>query len=266
MDDGRKTILRWLAPSATGLATATYSPDFHGPGRGAGHSILTLLEGYRITGERQFLDAAEALIRRCVHPSDDIAALDLLDAERRWSYTVFLQALGKYLDDKAELAELDEAYGYGRAVLLHYARWMAEHEYPYLDRPERLEFPTETWAAQDMRKSEVFALAAQHADATERECFVDRARFFFNYSVSTLLGTASRSLTRPIVLLLSNGFRQAGPQCSVERPAGPAALAFDQPRTAFRAQKAIAKQRLRYICAAAAIIIAVGAVACLATR
>ena len=56
--------------------------------------------------------------------------------------------------------------------MLHYARWMAGHERPYLDRPEILEFPTETWDAQDMRKSEVFDLAALHAaSAFERAQF-----------------------------------------------------------------------------------------------
>ena len=116
-------------------ASATQSPDYHGPGRGAGHSIKALLDGHRLTGERRFLDKAEQLIRRCVHPADDIDRLDLLDAERRWLYTVFLQALGKYLDDKTERGEIDAMYAYARAALLHYARWMAQHERPYLDQP-----------------------------------------------------------------------------------------------------------------------------------
>ena len=46
---------------------------------------------------------------------------------------MFLQSLGKYLHYKAERAEFDRMYAYGRASLLHYARWMAVHEYPYLD-------------------------------------------------------------------------------------------------------------------------------------
>ena len=266
MDDGRKTILRWLTASATGLASATYSPDFHGPGRGAGHSILALLEGYRLTGERTFLAKAEELIRRCVHPADDIAALDLLDAERRWSYTVFLQALGKYLDDKAELGELDPAYAYGRASLLHYARWMAAHEYPYLDKPERLEFPTETWAAQDMRKCEVFTIAAQHTTGPERDRFINRAGFFFEYSVSTLVATESRSLTRPLVLLLSNGFRHAALQARLEPPPASPALASEGMPTAFRPQKAIAKRRLVLAGAAAALAAVIFVIACLAIR
>ena len=55
-------------------------------------------------------------------------------------------------------------YAYARAALLHYAGWMLEHEVPYFDRPEKLEYPTETWAAQEFRKANVLRLAAAHAD------------------------------------------------------------------------------------------------------
>ena len=44
MDDGRKTVFRWLAGGDTGLASSTGSELYHGPGRGAANSILTLLE------------------------------------------------------------------------------------------------------------------------------------------------------------------------------------------------------------------------------
>jgi len=265
MDDGRQTILRWLAPSYTGLASATQSPDYHGPGRGAGHSIMALVEGHRLTGERRYLEKAEQLIRRCAHPADDIAALELLDAERRWSYTVFLQAVGKFLDYKADLGELDASYAYGRAVLLHYARWMTEHEEPYLDHREKLEYPTETWAAQDVRKSDVFSFAAQHADEPERDRFTERARFFFDYSMATLLGEKTRTFARPVVLLLSNGLMQLGRRAMIERPRpSDRAARFGSPERFVR-QKAIAKKRLLAIAAPAAAIVAAIAITCLAT-
>ena len=76
---------------------------------------------------------------------------------------MFLQSLGRYLDYKFELGELDRMYAYGRAALLHYARWMAAHEVPTLSRPEILEYPNETWAAQDVRKCEAFQYAAKHS-------------------------------------------------------------------------------------------------------
>ena len=206
MDDGRKTVFRWLSSGFTGAASSTAATDYHGPGRGAANSINVLLDAHRLSGDRAYFDKAEQLIRRCIHPADDIEGRDLLDAERRWSYTVFLQTLGRYLDRKAELTELDEMHAYARASLLRYADWMAEHELPYLDRPERLEYPTETWAAQELRKSQVFDFAALHAPEAARPRFVERARFFFDYAVRTLGEMPTRTLTRPMVLVLAYGF------------------------------------------------------------
>jgi hypothetical protein len=205
IDDGRHTMFRWLSRADTGLASSTAETTYHGPGRGAGNSIVSLLNALRLSGQVRYLKKAEQLIRRCIHPADPIADRDLLNAERRWSYVVFLQALGRYLDDKTLRGEYDCEYDYARASLLHYAGWMAEHEYPYLDKPEILEYPTETWAAQDVRKSEVFAFAARYASAAMRGRLLERSRFFFDTSMATLAASTTRSLARPLVLLLSYG-------------------------------------------------------------
>ena len=246
MDDGSKTPLRWLSRGATGLASATGSFTYHGPGRGPGNSIVSLLNAFRLTGAPRYLEKAEALIRRCVHPADDIPGLNLLDADRRWFYTVFLQALGRYLDIKAERGEIDERYAYAQAALLHYARWMADHEYPYLDKPEILEHPTETWAAQDIRKCEVFQYAAKHAPAADRPRFVERAHFFFQYSVSTLTKMDTSSFTRPTVLMLTNGYSRAYFQQAAAMTAPviePISIDFGRPKR-FRTQRDVALRRL----------------------
>jgi hypothetical protein len=209
MDDGNATPMRWISRGPTGLASSTAAVDYHGPGRGPGHAILTLLEGHRLTREPVFMAKAEELIRRCIHPHDDVDARELLDPERRWSYTAFLDALGRFLDYKVERDELDDMYGYARASLLLYARWMARHERPYLDHPELLEYPTETWAAQDMRKSEVFLLASCHAADDERPALLERARFFFEYAVTALPAMPTHTVARPIVLMLSHGYMYA---------------------------------------------------------
>jgi hypothetical protein len=196
---------------------------------------------------------------RCIHPDDDIAGRSLLDAENRWSYTVFLQALGRYLDDKAVLGELDDRYAYARASLLSYARWMADHEYPYLEKPEVLEFPTETWAAQDMRKCEVFLQASRHAEGAERARFQERADFFYNASLEWLRRFDTRTLTRPIVLMLSYGFMSAtARQRGLEpAPAGPEVSDFGPP-LGFLPQKTIALRRAMLLAgsgAAAALVL-----------
>jgi hypothetical protein len=132
MDDGRLTPFGWLTHADTGLASSTTSPLYHGPGRGAANSITTLLNAHRLTRDRRYLTKAEQLIKRCIHPSDDIDARNLLDAERRWSYTVFLQTLGKYLDEKQSL---DSRQQYGSAGAITPARWMARPEPALLDKP-----------------------------------------------------------------------------------------------------------------------------------
>ena len=220
MDDGSKSRFRWIDRHDTGLATATRAPDFHGPGRGAGNSINALLDAHRLTGEPRYLEKAEALIARCVHPDDDPASIDPLDAENRWSYTVFLQALGKYLEYRAERGLLDAHFEYARAVLLKYALWMCANERPYLDTPEKLEFPNETWAAQDIRKAAVFEFAARHTeDAGERACLLARADSFVDYAISMLLQAGTGRLTRPLVLLLAYGFQRPMTDVAYAKPA-----------------------------------------------
>jgi hypothetical protein len=256
MDDGRKTVFRWLDRGATGVASESGSPLYHGPGRGPGNSIAALIDGHRLTGDPVLLAKAEALIRRCIHPADDVAARNLLDAERRWFYTVFLQSLGKYLDYQAERGALDDMYAYTRASLLHYAEWMADHEYPYLDRPGILEYPTETWAAQDMRKSDVFKYAARHTQGGERERFLARSAFFFHASISQLSGMPTRTKTRPVVLMLTNGLMHAWftPTRDIAAPA-PASEPHDfgTPDT-FVPQKVRALKRARNLAAATLLV------------
>ena len=205
-DDGSKTILRWLDRHPTGAASATGSRSFHGPGRGAGNAVNALLDAFTLTHDPIFARKADQLIRRCIHPRDDIEKRRLLDAEQRWSYTVFLQILGKYLDLKIERGHLDSMYAYARASLLHYAGWMAGNEIPYLTTPEKLEYPTETWSAQDMRKSDAFKFAAKHAPLSSRDRFVEMSEYFFRSSLKELLSSQTRTLTRPLVLMMTHGY------------------------------------------------------------
>lgn len=253
-DDGRRTVFRWLTGGHTGHVSGSAGPGYHGPGRAPANAINALVDGHRLTGGPAYLAKAEQLITRCVHPTDDLDARDLLHAETRWFYTMFLQALGKYLDVKAELDQRDRLYAQARASLLHHARWMADHECPYLDKPQVLEYPTETWAAQDMRKSDVFHLAARHAGPAERARFHERAGFFFESSIRTLATSTTRALARPVVLLMTNGamhghFQQA-PDDTAAPPASDVAD-FGVPEK-FVPQKIVAIRRARRIVLATA--------------
>jgi hypothetical protein len=235
---------------------------YHGPGRGAANSIRACLVAARLTRAHEFSAKADQLIRRCIHPDDDVDARNLFDIERRWYYTVFLQALGAYLQHKQELGQLDAMYAYARDSLLRYARWMADHERPYLERPEVLEFPNDTWVAQDIRKADVLAWAAQHTSGAERERFFARARFFFDYSVNALSASPQRAFTRILVLLLSNGVRFGWVQAHRAALPPPTVLSVPPhpPRSApFEPQKSRAVRRARDL----AIVAALAAIASL---
>jgi hypothetical protein len=245
-DDGRRTILGLVDDGPTGLASATCEPEYHGPGRGAGNSVNALLDAWSLTDEPQYLAYAEALVRRVVHPADDIDARELLDVERRWSYTVFLSVLVRYLQEKAARDQIDFRFAYARASLLHYARWMLEHELPYFDRPEQLEYPTETWAAQELRKGNVLRLAASYADEPLASELRRRGTDLADRGWRDLLGFPSRHVARSVALVLREGALDAALRRSEPpTPPGPAVEEdFGRPED-FVPQKARVKRELR---------------------
>ncbi len=170
MDDGSQTVFGLFDSGDTGLASSTVFEDFHGPGRGVGNSINALLDGWILTRDDRYLSKAEQLIQRSVSPLQNCETLHLADAEGHWSYTVCMTALGRYLSEKLEAGQLDENYDYVRQTLANYGQWMADNEKPTLSEPESLEYPTEAWAAQDIRKANALRIAASCTDDTTAEC------------------------------------------------------------------------------------------------
>jgi hypothetical protein len=264
VEDPSKTPFRYLSREATGLATES-GAGYHGPGRASGNSVNALLVGHQLTGEKKYLDKAEDIIRRVSHPKQNLESLDLLNAELRWFYTMFLQALGRYLDYKIALGQLDEMYAYGRLTLWHYARWMAAHERPILDTPEELQYPTETWAAQEMRKVEVFQFAAKHAEGEEKARFLDKAEWFFRYVEKKMHEFPMKSLCRPVVLMLNFGWSRAWWQRHPDATAPPPAVSVSPDQFGewrmFVPQKAKAIRRAKLIAAAGAMTGVVGILA-----
>jgi hypothetical protein len=249
MDRSVGGLLGWIDRRPTGLASSTVNRDYHGPGRGAGNSINALIDAYLLTRDEHYLARAEELIRRCIHPMDDMQARKLPDVEHRWSYTVFLQVLGKYLDVKIAQGALDFMYGYTRASLLHYAEWMIEHEVPYATVLDRVEIPTETWPAQDIRKSNVLEFAAKHADEPLRTAFLQKAAYFFQACISDLRSFETCTLTRPLVLLMANACRhtyfQLHPDERAPRPDRTYAYGNPRPFTPRFSELYHAKEKLR---------------------
>lgn len=265
MDDPRRTPFRFLSREYTGLASESGGGVYHGPGRGPANSILASIVGHQLTGDPKYLAKAEQVLRRVVHPKQNLDRLDLLNAELRWFYTMTLQAVGWYLDYKVELDQLDENYAYARLALLHYARWMAVNERPILATPEKLQYPTETWAAQDMRKVEVFQYAAKHATGEERVKFLERAAWFFDYVQTTLSVFETKSLCRPVILMMTNGWSRnwwrLNPQASAPEPRVKKTVSDFGEWTMFVGQKAKAIKRAKLIVLFGGVAAVVGLVA-----
>jgi len=251
-DDGARTVFRWLARGPTGHISSSGYDGYHGPGRTPGNALNALVDAHRLSGEARFLAKARELVHRCIHPCDDLAARRLEDVENRWYYMVFLEALAKYLAHLETIGGPPEERDYARAALLHYARWALEHEEPYLDHPERLEYPTETWAAQDLRKALVLNLAAARTRGEEQRRLRERARFFHREALATLAGMDTHMLTRPQVLVLAYGYPQAWFEAhdepAADDPPPASAEHFGEPRT-FVPQKQQALRRLGALCA-----------------
>ncbi len=100
-------------------------------------------------------------------------------------------------------------YDYARSCLTHFARWMAENEVPYFDDPEKLEYPTEAWAAHELRKANVLRLAAAYTDEPERSHWVNRGNEMAKRAWADLLRFESRHSARAAAIMLQEGVRDA---------------------------------------------------------
>jgi hypothetical protein len=208
LEDGSQTRFRLLSSRPTGYATSS-SYEYYGPGRASGNAIHVLLTGYELTGETKYLEMVNYLMSRCVHPDQDLDSLDLLNAELRWFYTMHLQAQCRLIDLLETIPGQEENHKYAVACLLHYARWMLKNERPTLDQPEHLQYPTETWAAQDIRKWHILAYAARWCPTREEgTAMMQKADWFYDYVMRTIDGFPTKSLCRPVVLLMVCGWQR----------------------------------------------------------
>ena len=259
MDDGSKTIWGLLDSGDTGLASATVSEEFQGPGRGAGNSINSLVDAWILTGNDTYIAKAEQLIHRVVHPHQDCDELHLIDAEGHWSYTVCMTALGRYMAAKLDAEQLDEHYEYARQSLVNYGRWMAQKERPTLSEPELLEYPTEAWAAQDFRKANVLRIAASCTDDAEDELQMRRKADELNDAAwNDLYSFGRQHLTaRCLSIVMTEGLRDVFHRTCRPEYMPPADVSLPQTEwTMFVPQKLRVKKLLKNPLTAARAVVA----------
>ena len=171
--------------------------------RGVGNYIRALIDSYELTLDQQYIAEAEAVIMNTFGASDDIDSRNLDDVEHTWFYTVFLQEVVRYLDVKRAMGSLDDAFCYARDALLYYARWMALNETPALESTKPLEYPNDTWIAQDIRKANIL-YAAYRYETNERELLRERAQEFRDYVTDSLSTSDTRHFSRIQIILMQN--------------------------------------------------------------
>ena len=139
---------------------------------------------------------------------------------------------------------MDRRFDYARESLLAYARWVRDREVPYRSAFDRVEYPTATWPAHDLRKGVVCGFAARHAPAEERAGFLQAAERFHDESLAGLMSMEGRACTRPQAIVLQNepvlrALRRAEPLA-----AGPTDRHFGEP-SEFVSQKQRVQRMLR---------------------
>lgn len=171
--------------------------------RGTGNYIVALLDSYDVTGDQSYLDRASLVIKHTVDLEEDLTNRHLTNVEDTWFYTVFLQAVCRYIWQKNVINQLDESREYAIKLLIKFSDWMAEHERPYLTKPEILEFPNETWTAQDLRKVNVLLYASKFAPE-KSQTYTEKALEIRTYLVEQLSNFENNHYCRILCLLMQN--------------------------------------------------------------
>ncbi len=109
---------------------------------------------------------------------------------------------------KVSLQEVDDACLYAKDSLLHYVDWMIENESPFLQNSENLEYSNHTWAAQDLRKANIFYVASLYSVGKKTE-YLEAARFYVRYVEDMLKDEDTRYYSRILILLMQNDVRES---------------------------------------------------------
>lgn len=142
------------------------------------------------------------IIRNTISTSDRFEPLS--DVENAWFYTVLLQAVCRFITLKLQLQQYDEDYQYATKSIVHYALWMAENEYAYLDKPEILEFPNQTWSGQDLRKVCILRFAANLLDEATKSAAIAKAEVLEKTVLERLSNSVESESTRVLCLMMQN--------------------------------------------------------------
>ena len=171
--------------------------------RGTGNYLNTLLDAWILDEHGSWLQQAETVIRKTIHPQDVIEHRNLLDVENRWSYLVLLSSLFRYLCLKRQIDGEDEQYEYTKESLLLYTHWMLKNERPFMADKTQLEFANDTWVAQDVRKA-MLMFQASELDHENSGQYQKQGRKWLEEVTGTLQYSQESHFSRILVILMQS--------------------------------------------------------------
>ena len=171
--------------------------------RGTGNYLQALMDRYTLLNETGDLKKCAHIIQHTVSPLDDISERNLDNVEATWFYTVFFQAVCRFIQLKELHQQNDYDYAYAVKALSHYVTWMVNNEYVYLEKPDILEFPNETWTGQDLRKLCLLAFAKAYLPNSVSE-IENKKHDLQTKIIDRLTSTKESETTRLLCLMMQN--------------------------------------------------------------
>lgn len=196
----KKRELPALKKMIRGEQVSTHRYPFN---RGTGNYLNTLLDAWLIDENGSWLNQIETVIKKTIHPADTIEHRNLLDVENRWSYLVLLASLFRYLYLKRQIDCEDEHYEYVKESLLRYTQWMLNNECPFMADKSQLEFPNDTWTAQDIRKTMIMFQASE-LDHKNSGLYQEQGRKWLEEVTTTLRCSKEAHFSRILIILMQN--------------------------------------------------------------
>ncbi len=171
--------------------------------RGTGNYLNALLDASLLEPDKDWLKQAEVAISKTIHSADTIEDRNLLEVETGWSYLILMTSIARYLHIKREFGDTGTHFTYAHDAFMHYAHWMLENERPFLSDPEQLEFPNDTWVAQDIRKAMLMFQAAV-LDPANAKSFRNRGNQWLTEICETLAKGEQKHYSRILIILMQN--------------------------------------------------------------
>ncbi|WP_395344610.1 hypothetical protein PN836_007550 [Ningiella sp. W23] len=172
--------------------------------RGTGNYLNVLLDAYDVSLDEHYLSEAERVIVCTIDSDDKLSDGRFDDIEGTWFYTVFLQAVAKYLYILGAMKLSRPAAQTILSTFLHYIDYILQHEKLYLDQADKLEYANDTWTAQDIRKVQLLGIGSWFVNENKAREYREKSQALHRQIVERLENSDESEYTRLLVLMMQS--------------------------------------------------------------